>query len=118
LIPAFSHSATIQDVAKLPDVHTALLQKSEPDRQEVTAHKVGRGIEGKIQLKRSCELLKRQAGPEICFGVQITDSLEQLLLVSFEHKKICESGFAKFLSWKIFLGKLQIMVFKKRQRSS
>jgi hypothetical protein len=51
--PAFSQSTTIQDAAKHPAVHEALLKKIERDKLEVKAYNVGHVIVGRIQLEDS-----------------------------------------------------------------
>ena len=50
-VPAFSQSTTIQDAAKHPAIHEALLQKIERDKQEVKAYKVGHVIVGRVLLE-------------------------------------------------------------------
>ena len=50
-VPAFSQSTTIQDAAKNPAVHKALLQKIERDKQEVRTYKVGHVVVGRIHLE-------------------------------------------------------------------
>ena len=50
-VPAFSQSTTIQDAAKNPAVHKALLQKIDRDQKEIQAYKVGHVVVGRIQLE-------------------------------------------------------------------
>ena len=50
-VSAFSQSTTIQDGTKKTDVHKALLQKIERDKQEVKTYKVGHVVVGRIQLE-------------------------------------------------------------------
>ena len=50
-VPGFCQSTTIQDAAKNPPVHKALLQKIDRDKKEVQAYKVGHVIVGRVQLE-------------------------------------------------------------------
>lgn len=50
-VPGFCQSTTIQDAAKNPPVHKALLQKIGRDKKEVQAYKVGHVVVGRIQLE-------------------------------------------------------------------
>ena len=50
-VPGFCQSTTIQDAAKNPAVHQALLQKIDRDKKEIQAYKVGHVIVGRVQLE-------------------------------------------------------------------
>ena len=50
-VSAFSQSMTVQDVAKNPAVHKALLQKIDRNQKEIQAYKVGHVVVGQIQLE-------------------------------------------------------------------
>ena len=50
-VSAFSQSTTIQDAARNPAVHQALLQKIDRDKKEIQAYKVGHVVVGRIQLE-------------------------------------------------------------------